>query len=55
MKLKEDSLESLKEKLKKLNKEKPMTWYNNGIRNFRIRLGDPIPENLIKGNLKFKI
>ena len=46
-----EKAKSISEKLKKLNKERPSTWYNNGTRNFRIRLGDSVPKGLLKGKL----
>ncbi len=52
--LSEDAKESIRQKLKKLNQEKPMVWYNDGVRNYRIRKGDTIPENLVKGKLPRK-
>lgn len=50
----EEAITSIKQKLRKLNKEKPMAWYNDGIRNYRIRKGDAIPSNLVKGKLSKK-
>ena len=31
-----------------------MVWYNDGVRNYRIRKGDTIPENLVRGKLPRK-
>lgn len=53
--LSDDAIQSLKIKLKTLNREKPMIWYNNGIRNFRIRKGDVIPNGLVKGRLPNRV